>query len=316
MTVPSLLLSSPLLILTGPTAVGKTALALAWAEQFNGEIINADSRQVYRHMEIGTAKPSPAERAQVPHHLFDLVDPDQSFSQAEYQTLAYATIAEIQGRGKLPMLVGGTGLYITSTIEGWSAPQIAPDLALRAELETKTKAELFAQLAKLDPVSAETIDRDNPRRLIRALEVCIVSGQPFSQLRQKNPPPYDILAFALDMPRPDLYARADQRALTMIERGWIEETRHLTEDLGYDPKLPSFSALGYPQIAAHLRGEMTLPQTIERIQLDTHHFIRRQYTWIRGHVPASGWQWLTHDQQAEGQITAWLEKASGSEYNS
>jgi tRNA dimethylallyltransferase len=297
-----------LLVLTGPTASGKTALALAWARRFAGEILNADSRQIYRHMEIGTAKPSLAERASLPHHLFDLCDPNQPFSQAEYQQAAAAAIGAIQGRGGLPILVGGTGLYITALLEGWSAPEVPPDPELRAQLEAQPLSDLMTQLAALDPTTAATIDRANPRRVIRALEVCLLSGQPFSALRRKSPPNYDVLAFVLDMPRPDLYARADGRVLTMLEKGWIEETRHLLEDRGYDPRLPALSALGYPVIAAHLRGELTLPQAIERIQLDTHHFIRRQYTWIRGHVPVTGWHWLAPGQQTEAQIAAWLEK--------
>jgi len=292
-----------LLILVGATAVGKTALAIDWAQRFGGEILNADSRQIYRHMDIGTAKPSPADQAAAPHHLLDLVDPDQTLSAAEFQQHAYAKIAEVHGRGALPILAGGTGQYITAVLEGWQIPAVPPDPALRAALEAMSNAALFAKLQALDPAHAEQIDRHNPRRLVRAVEVCLLTGRPFSEQRRKNPPAYATLAFWLDLPRAALYARADARVGAMLAAGWVEEVQRLGA-LGYDDSLPAMSALGYPQISALLRGEIRPEEAREQIQNQTHRFIRRQYTWFRKHNP--GWHMLEDSADATPQIAAWL----------
>lgn len=292
-----------ILVLAGPTAVGKTRLAIEWAIRFNGEIIGTDSRQIYRHMDIGTAKPTPEEQAAVRHYMIDVVNPDETFTLAEYQAQAYALIHEIHKRGKLPMLVGGTGLYITAVMEGWTIPEVPPNPGLRAELEQKSPEALFSQLETLDPITAASIDRNNPRRLVRALEVTLSAGRPFSELRQKNVPDYDAAYFALTMDRAALYAQADSRVEKMLAAGWIEETRQL-QARGYAPPLPAMSALGYPQIFAHLRGEISLDETRQQIQLATHKFIRRQYTWLRGHDP--GWQWITPGQEVSPQVVDWL----------
>lgn len=302
-----LILAIRVLVLAGPTAVGKTALAIEWARRFDGEILGADSRQIYRMMDIGTAKPSPDEQAAAPHHLINKVMPDESLTLAEYQAAAYARIADVAGRGKLPILTGGTGLYITAVLEGWQAPEIPPNPTLRAELEAMSNAALFAQLRELDPATAATIDPNNPRRLVRAVEVCLVSGQPFSEQRRKNPPDYDVLPFALTLPREELYARADARLDTMIAAGWLDETADLIQK-GFGPPMPSMSALGYPQMIAVLRGEITLETAREQIKRATRSFIRRQYTWLRGHD--AGWRWLESSQSAENEIAAWLSDES------
>jgi tRNA dimethylallyltransferase len=292
-----------ILILGGATAVGKTALAIQWAQQFNGEIINADSRQIYRYMDIGTAKPSLSEQAAAHHHLIDVVNPDQTFSLAEYQEAAYAAIADIQARGRLPILAGGTGMYITATMEGWQVPEVPPDPDLRAQLEAMSKAELLDKLKVLDPLTVERIDADNPRRLVRAVEVCLLTGRPFSELRTKSPPNYDGLYFALTMERADLYARADKRVEIMLERGWLEEIERL-QKMGFPEDAPAMTALGYPQMLAHLRGELALAEAVTAIQNATHRFIRRQYTWLRGHD--AGWRWITPDEDAAPIIENWL----------
>jgi tRNA dimethylallyltransferase len=282
----------PLLVILGPTAVGKTALALSLAQSLGGEIVSADSRQIYRNLDIGTAKPTPAERALVPHHLLDVVDPDQTLTMAEYQSLANDAINTIHHREHLPMLVGGTGQYITALIEGWTTPHVAPKPEFRAELEAFAaehgNESLHQRLRQLDPGAAETIDYRNLRRVIRALEVIDATGQPFSQQRRKNPPPYDLLQYGLTMDRERLYARADQRVDDMLAQGFLEEVRRLLET-GYSRHLPAMSGLGYAQLAAHLLDGVPLEEAITSTKMATHNFIRQQYTWFRGHDQGILW---------------------------
>jgi len=293
-----------LVVLAGATAVGKTTCAIQWAQQFNGEIINADSRQLYQHMDIGTAKPTKDEQLAAQHHLLDWVTPDQTITLAKYQQAAYAAIEDIQLRGKLPLLVGGTGLYITATLEGWTIPEVPPNPTLRADLEKRSNESLLAEIRELDPVTADRIDAQNPARLIRALEVCLETGRPFSELRQKSPPDYDILPFVLDMPREALYARADARVQAMLDAGWIAEVDHLQKS-GYTANAPAMTALGYPQIRSVLAGDMTLDEAVTLIHRATRRYIRRQYTWIRGHEPVPGWRWIMAEDDAQSQIANW-----------
>jgi tRNA dimethylallyltransferase len=264
--------------------VGKTALGIALATALHGEIVSADSRQVYRLMDIGTAKPTPEERASAPHHLIDIVDPDDSLSVAAFQRLAYAAIHDIHQRGKLPLLVGGTGQYISAVIEGWSIPEVPPNPALRAELEAFAAEHgleaLGNRLRDLDPDSVQFIDFRNPRRVIRALEVSIETGQPFSVLRRKTPPGYAIRQIGLTMERDRLYDRADRRFDSMMEMGFLEEVRRLLE-MGYDRALSSMSGLGYAQLTAHVLDGLPLPEAVAAGKMATHDFIRRQYTWFR-----------------------------------
>ncbi len=283
---------APLITIVGPTGVGKTALALELAPAIDGEIVSADSRQIYRYMDIGTAKPTPAERARVPHHLLDVVDPDQTLTLAEYQEMAYATLQEITARGRVPLLVGGTGLYVRAVAEGWRMPRVAPDPALRQALleraEREGGASLFAELRAVDPVAAGRIDPRNVRRVVRALEVHHSSGRPFSEQQQRRPPPYDELWVGLTMPRAALYARADARIERMIAAGWVEEVQRLLAR-GYSPDLPAFSALGYREIAAYVRGEMSLQEALALIRRHTRNFIRHQYAWFRPGDPRVHW---------------------------
>lgn len=274
----------PLVVLLGPTAVGKTELSLQLAERFHGEIVGADSRQIYQGMDIGTAKPTPEERARVPHHLIDLFPPDQIFTLAEYQQLAYAAIDAIHARGRVPFLVGGTALYVRAVVEGLRIPEVPPDPALRAELEAvlaeQGREELFRRLAAHDPATAATIDRNNPRRLLRALEIVLLTGRSKVELEGADPPPYAILQLGLTRPRAALYARIDRRVEQMVEAGWVEETARLL-DQGYAPTLPAMTSLGYREIAAYLRGEMDLAAAVARIQVETHRYVRHQLTWFR-----------------------------------
>ncbi len=286
------LAGKPLLVILGPTAVGKTGLAIEIAKRINGEIISADSRQIYRQMDIGTAKATPEQQAAVRHHLIDVVEPDGNLSLAEYQKLAREAIDQIHSIGLVPLLVGGTGQYISALVEGWSIPQVAPDELLRAELEAFAQSEgaaaLHKRLETLDPTAAAAIDYRNVRRVIRALEVCIVSGEPISELQRKQPPDYDMLHLGLTMERDDLYRQADTRIDVMMQEGFLEEVKRLL-DAGYNRKLPSMSGLGYAELSAHLLDQIPLTEAVILTKNNTHDFIRRQYTWFRGHDPGILW---------------------------
>ena len=295
----------PLVALIGPTAVGKTALSLHLADRYQGEIVSADSRLIYKTMDIGTAKPTPAEQAQVPHHLLDLCAPDEPLSVAEYQQLAYATIDAIHERGRVPFLVGGTSLYVRAVVEGLQIPQVPPNPQLRAELEGLLEREgresLYQQLLTLDPATAAVIDALNPRRLLRALEIVITTGRSKTELEGVNPPPYAILQIGLMRPRDQLYARIDARVQTMVDEGLVAETERLLA-AGYSPNLPAMTSLGYREMAAYLAGEMTLDAAIERIQLETHRFVRNQMTSFRK-MPTIQW----FDISIEGSESAIIE---------
>lgn len=307
---------APLLVLLGPTAAGKTEMALQLAETFSGEIIGADSRQIYRGLDIGSAKPAPSQQARAPHHLIDIVEPDETLPLAGYLTLARAAISGIITRGHLPLLVGGTGQYLTALTEGWNVPEVPPNAALRAELEIFAEQHgadaLYARLLAADPAAESFVDKRNTRRVIRALEVTALTGQPFSAQRRHSPPPCDILQFGLTLDREDLYARADHRLEQMMTAGFLEEVCGLL-GRGFDRHLPSMSALGYRQIAAHLLDGLPLADALEQTRFATHDFIRRQYTWFRGHD--QGIHWLnpnTASAVMQQQIAGWLDERARS----
>jgi len=273
-----------LVAIIGPTATGKSHLALRLAQTFNGEIVSADSRQVYRYMDIGTAKPTQQELSLVAHHLLDIINPDEDFSLAQYQQLAYKAIDDIQKRDKLPLLVGGSGLYVWAVLGGWEIPGVPPDIDFRRSLEEKAARgeteELYQELIQIDPVAAQSIDRRNIRRLIRALEVSESSGVPFSRLQRKKAPPFNTLIIGLTAERAELYRRVDLRVDGMIEQGLVEEVRKLVS-MGYDSSLPAMSGIDYKQIGMFLNGEMTLEDAIKKIKTETHRLVRRQYNWFR-----------------------------------
>ncbi|MCX6043555.1 MAG: tRNA (adenosine(37)-N6)-dimethylallyltransferase MiaA [Chloroflexi bacterium] len=285
----------PLIVLLGPTAVGKTELSLSLCEAFQGEVISADSRQIYRAMDIGTAKPTWQERQRVPHHLIDIRNPDETLTAAEYQQLAYQTINEIHQRHQVPFLVGGTALYLRAIIQGLRIPEVPPDPVLRAELEALLaqagRAALFQRLQALDPATAAVIDAQNPRRLLRALEIVMITGRSKTELEGAEPPPYRILQIGLDRPRDLLYQRIDQRIDAMIAEGLVQETEQLLA-AGYHPPLPAITSLGYREIIAYLQGEMTLAPAVEKLKTETHRFARHQYTSFRK-LPAIHWFDLT-----------------------
>ena len=281
-----------LLVIVGPTAVGKTELSLRLGQTLGGEVVSADSRLFYRGMDIGTAKPTPGELARVRHHLIDVAAPDETVGLAEFQERAASAIADAHARGKLPMLVGGTGQYVRAVVEGWRVPRVPPDPCLRAELEVLAERDgadrLHARLAALDPAAAQRIDYRNLRRVIRALEVCIVTGQPISEQQRRQSPPYRTLQIGLTLARESLYARVDRRVDTMITTGLEREVRALLR-AGYGWDLPSMSGLGYEQFRSYFEGRGTLDEVVAEIKRATRRFIRQQYNWFRLNDPAIRW---------------------------
>jgi len=295
------------LALVGPTATGKTALALALAERLPLEVVSADSRMVYRWMDIGTAKPSRTEQRSVPHHLVDVVDPDEPYSVALYQQQALAAVARIHARGRLPALVGGTGLYVRAVCDGLQFPAVPPDEAFRAEMEARAARDgwqaLQAELARVDPESAARIEARNVRRVIRALEVQRATGVPFSVWQQRRPPPFRTVFVGLDLPREALYRRIDARVIEQVEAGLVDEVRGLAER-GYDWSLTSMSGFGYREMGQYLRGEIDRATAIARYQRATRHYARRQWTWFR---PDQRIHWLDAATATPEQVLAILQ---------
>ncbi|MBN1863059.1 MAG: tRNA (adenosine(37)-N6)-dimethylallyltransferase MiaA [Dehalococcoidales bacterium] len=273
-----------LVVIVGPTAIGKSRLAIRLAEVLGGEIVSADSRQVYRFMDIGTAKPSPEELALVPHHLIGVINPDEDFGLAQYQEMAYQAISDVQERRKLALLVGGSGQYVWSLVEGWQIPRVAPDPELRRRLEDRAVAGggagLYRELAEVDPAAAQRISPHNIRRVIRALEVYRSTGVPFSQLKRKKKPPFRTLIIGLTAPRQELYRRVDLRVDDMMAQGLVAEVKGLL-DMGYPLSLPAMSGIGYRQVGRFLKGELTLDEATRQIKTETHRFVRQQYAWFR-----------------------------------
>lgn len=296
---------NPLLVIVGPTAVGKTALSLRLAQDFPIEILSADSRQIYRGCDIGTAKPSAQELAVAPHHFIDVADPDEIITLAQFQEQAYMLIEAIHGRGRLPALVGGSGQWVKAVVEGWGIPRVPPDYALRAELEQVAPAVLHAELNAVDPQAAAKIDARNVRRVIRALEVFRKTGIPISTHQQKNPPPYNILQIGLTISRSHLYERIDQRIDKMMERGLLAEVKALAE-AGYGWEQPALMGLGYKQIGQFLRREVSLDDAVALIKKETRRFVRQQYNWFR--LDDEGIGWLELDgQMTEAQVQQIIE---------
>ena len=304
--------SRPLVAIVGPTAVGKTEIALQIAERMQGEIVSADSRLLYRGMDIGTAKPSPTELSRVPHSLVDVAEPDQVWSLASFKAAATQAIQEIHSRGRLPFLVGGTGQYIRAILEQWDIPSAQPNLQLRKVLEQmadqETGQRLHQHLATLDPAAAITIDPRNVRRTVRAMEVILTSGRRFSSLRGKTSSPYQVLVIGLKRSRTELYARIDARVDKMIERGLVSEVQKLLAK-GFSPDLPTLSAIGYREINAYLNGEISLEDAVVQMKRKTRIFVRRQANWFKETDPNIRW-FEVHPavvDEIEREIWEWLE---------
>ena len=296
-TTPKRLLSRvggkyPLVVIVGPTAVGKTDISIQLAEQLGGEIISADSRLFYRGMDIGTAKPTSAERLRIPHHLIDVANPDESWSLAVFQRAAAYAIGDIHRRGKIPFLVGGTGQYIHAVTHGWSPPTTQPNAPLRAVLEELAKSQgndwLHQRLALLDPPAALAIDPRNLRRTVRALEVVFSTGLRFSDQRGQGGSPYRLLTIGLIRPRPELYARVDTRIEAMFAAGLLNEVRNLLAK-GYSPDLPTMSAIGYRECALVLQGMMSLEDAKMQMRRLTRIFVRRQANWFKAQDAEIHW---------------------------
>jgi tRNA dimethylallyltransferase len=274
----------PLLSVVGPTAAGKTAMAIRLARDLGGEVISADSRYLYRGMDIGTAKPAKSEMAGVPHHLIDVVAPTEDYSLALYQADAYRTIEQVLARDRVPILAGGTPLYVNAVLEGWRIPTVPPEPEFRAAMERVARAEgpttLHRRLAGVDPTTADRIPATNVRRVIRALEIYRHTGQPMSAVEGKHPPPYRLLILGLALPRDELFRRIDRRAEEQIRQGLVAEVEQLLA-AGVPPDAPAMSAIGYREIIDYLAGFCTLTEAIEQIKYHTHRYTRHQLTWLK-----------------------------------
>ena len=286
-----------LVAVVGPTAVGKTALAIALAQRFDGEIVNADSRQVYTGMDIGTAKPTAAEQGSARHHLIDIRSPDVPISLGEYLPLARDCIESISVRGKLPILCGGSGQYVWALLEGWTVPQVPPDPAFRAGLERRLAVEgpylLWQELLQLDPDRAASIDPNNPRRIVRALEILRTVGHPVDATGKSGELPYRSLVLGLTADRVVLYDRIDARFDSMMADGLLDEARRLLA-VGHTLGSGALSGVGYTELGLYLAGETTLDEAVDRSKTRTHRLVRRQYTWFKPGDPRINWLDATH----------------------
>jgi tRNA dimethylallyltransferase len=289
-------------VVAGPTAAGKTALAIEWAEQWGGEIVGADSQQVYRYMDVGTAKPTAEERLRVIHHLIDVADPDEAYSAGRYEEEAAAAVDAIVGRGRVPFVVGGTGLYLRALLDGLTT-KVGRDPERRAALEAEQEAakaagdtdRLHRRLAKVDAVTAERLHPNDAVRIIRALEVTELTGRPASESFRDAPaePRYDALQLVIDPGRDLLNERIDRRCEAMVNGGLLQEVRNLRE-MGYGPELASMRAIGYRHLQPVVDGVEILANVVEQLQHDTRQFARRQRTWFRA---VEGAVWIDPERE-------------------
>jgi tRNA dimethylallyltransferase len=291
-----------LIVIVGPTAVGKTDLAIEIAEAINGEIISADSRYFYRGMNIGTAKPDKDQLARVKHYLIDVAEINESWSLAVFQRAVKVAMKEIKKRGKIPILVGGTGQYVHAIIEGWQIPAKSPDPDLRTVLNAWVQMigaeELHKKLSIIDPEAAKQIDFRNKRRTIRALEVIFHSGQKFSDQRKKRSPSFAYKLIGLDRDRSELFSRIDLRIEEMLKKGFISEVNGLLEQ-GYSIKDPPMSAIGYQEVINYIEGTMDLKECIDRIKKRSHEYVRRQANWFKSSDTRITWFDVSIDRKNE-----------------
>lgn len=272
---------NPLIVICGATATGKSGLALDIAQRLNSVIISADSRQVYREFDIGTAKPTPAEQQRVSHYLIDICNPTETLTVADYQQQAQELIAQFQEEGCIPLLVGGTGLYIKSVVRGMKIPRVAPQKELRSQLESLGQSQLYALLQQVDAAAAQKIHPNDPVRTLRALEVYYVTGIPISQQQGENPPTYPILQLGLECDASHIQKRIEQRTEKMLKDGLVTEVEMLCKNYGID--LPLLDTLGYREIKQYLAGEISLSEAKDLTVLHTRQFAKRQRTWFKAY---------------------------------
>lgn len=284
-----------LIVIVGPTASGKTELSIKLAKKYNGEIVSADSRQIYREMDIGTAKPLDLQG--IPHHLLNIKNPNQPYTVAEYKIDAIKAIKDIQKRGKLPIMIGGTGLYIKAVVENLDIPKIKANPLLRKKIEEEAEKfgldYVFKKLIKLDPEAAYIIDPKNPRRVIRALEITLLTKKPFSQQRKSGKLLFDILEIGISAPNEKLKEKINLRADEMIKTGLVEEVENLTKKYGNQQ---AFDAIGYREIIEYLKNKKTLEQALSEIKMNTWHYAKRQLTWFRADKKIN---WIKTSAEAE-----------------
>ncbi len=307
---------SKLVVVCGPTASGKTDLTIALAKQFNGEIISADSRQIYKEMDIATAKPIRVESRKlkvessdngeyliddIPHYLLDIISPDDSFTLSDYKEQAQKAINEIIKKGKTPFLVGGTGLYIKAIVDNLEIPKVEPNLALRKELENKKQEDLILMLKENDPDAFEKIDLQNPRRVLRALEVVLSTGESFLKQQKKGKPLYDVLQLGIKVDKENLHSRINSRCEKMIEVGLIQEAKRLAQK--YSWELPSMSGIGYRQMRDYIEGKMSLDEALDWLKIDTRHYAKRQMTWFKKDERII---WIENEKQAQKKLEEFL----------
>jgi len=301
-------LTTPLVVIVGPTASGKTRLALELGRYVSAEVIGADSRQVYRWMNIGTAKPTAADQAALPHHLIDVVDPDEPFHLRDYAQRATAAIAGVRGRGRLPLLVGGSGQYVLAIVDGWQVPSVPPDPDLRASLAGRAERDgpiaLHAALQEVDPDAAKAIHPNNVRRVIRALELIAQTNEPASAQLARRTPRADALVLGLRVERRELYRRIDARVEDMFRDGLVEEVEDLLRR-GFDRSLPSLSGIGYTQVVQFLSGEISREDAVARVKTATHRLVRQQSTWFRADDPRTTWVESGDVKAALALVRAW-----------
>ncbi len=307
----------PLIILTGPTAAGKTALSVELAKQIGGEIISADSMQVYRGMDIGSAKVTPEEMQGVPHHLIDVLEPSEEFNVYTFQQMAKAAMEQIYERGHIPIVVGGTGFYIQALLYDIDFTEEESDTAYRKELEefarTHGAKALYEKLQQVDPLSAEIIHENNEKRVIRALEYFYLTGEPISkhnEIQKQRISPYNFRYFVLTMNREKLYQRIKKRGDLMLEQGLVDEVRDL-QNKGHVRSEVAMQGLGYKEILDYLSGDITLEEAIYRIKRDTRHFAKRQLTWFRRERDVIWMDYDTVDMSQERMLENILQEVRG-----
>lgn len=301
-----------LIVILGPTASGKTELAIKLAKKFNGEIVNADSRQIYQDMDIGTAKPRiiqnfkskvkrPIIYKGIPHHLIDIIKPNQIFTLSQYQELAIKIIKDILNRNKTPFLVGGAGLYIQSIVDNLKIPEVPPNKKVRKQLEKLSDKQLLNKLKKLDLKTFNIIDKNNQRRIIRALEVCLATGRPFSELRRKGKRIFNALQMGINVPKNVLHQRIDRRVKKMMVRGLIQEVKGLNKK--YSFALPAMSGIGYKEFKAYFNKQISLGGTIKLIQINTLDYAKKQMTWFKKDKRI---HWISNYNESEQLIKRFL----------